>query len=506
MRLTLTRTALVITAAILLGSCDSAGPPPVDGVVFTPLADDSSLFPSPNSSDSAARVASGRSPTFGCYLSSPNLGASEAERYRLDRTMVAFPRDVIARAGGEVQMVVLTFGSPTLYAEVPRLTPTVVRKARCVVPDDDEAVQLLKEALGRFDESDGALWEGEPMSGLRSANSNVRASLPPSVDIQAREANMMASTTASGGTSCSYVDTEYWTMTCSGGVCTHRLDFVDRVWTCVQADGPSGGGPTGGGGAPTGPSPEPCDGGAGGESYFPTTDQSGLGCDQEADDPVESHEIHEWYRDRCDVNISVDPGEANNLWSDNVAESFGVKVESKDSKSPGYRPLDGYKVHNGYITSIYEVKNTRSWTFSGDDIDQAIGHIDRLIEHREALRNNAGGVLTSITAPTYVVITTSPHENLDYHNRIFDHARDNGINIRVYRPQSRYGVDWYFAGERSNSVLGGYDDWYAGIPHDAIPNWLDWIDPTKDLPDEGLRMNCTPEVIREGAPKSPPGS
>ena len=510
MRLLLPRLALVVSAALALSSCDAFTPePPSDEFALSPLPEGTSLFasaPAGSARTAAARSDSNGGPLrFGCYLSTPNLGAPIQDRYRLSAILAEFPQAVLDEAAGQSRVVTVRLGSRALYADTERDAPTLLRTARCVVPDADDAVDLVVESLARFERAPAARWDGEPMArwtqetaagGAHSAASRARSPAPSS----ARTASV-----TSGGCHDVWVEVtpEGWAGSDDTGWTYHPP--VWEVQTICESNDQGGGSDDGGGGGPTSPGGDPC-GSGGGPGYMPANDFDGLGCNQEVDDPVKSYEIHKWYRDRCGVDISRDPAEANNLWSDNVAEAFGVKVESKDSKSPGYRPLDGYKVRNGYITSIYEVKNTVGWTFSGDDIEQAIGHIDRLVAHREALRKNADGVSLSVTAPTYVVVTTSPHENLDYHNRVFNHARDNGVNLRVYRPQSQYFIDWHFTGERLNTVFGGYDDWYAGIPHDAVPNWLDWIDPTRELPDEGLRMTCTPDVIREGAPKSPPGS
>lgn len=46
----------------------------------------------------------------------------------------------------------------------------------------------------------------------------------------------------------------------------------------------------------------------------------------------------------------------------------------------------------------------------------------------------------------------------------------NGVNLHAYRPRARYLFDWYIEGERLNVVLGGYDDWYVGVPIGEFPN------------------------------------
>lgn len=519
MRFSLYRLAFFF-AALALGSCDNAGPEP-DAFSFQPLPDGAALF-APAAGGAAGDafdpgVGGGRPEpaAFGCYLSSPNLGAPTAERYRLDRTAVQFPRDVLARAGGRSRVVVLTFGSPTLYAEAPRDTPTVVRKARCLVPDDDEAVELLKGALGRFEDDGTVLWEGEPMRPARS--SDVAASsagvtgttagfaVGAPTSVTGASASMTGSTT-----SCTSVTTEYWTVRCSPetGECVHQKDFEDTTWSCVQVselsiEGDDPGTGAGGTGSATA---EPC---AGGVGYMPTTDQDGLRCERQDLWPrVEARSVHDWYG-RCDgQSTSTDKAAEqarNTLFERNVVQTFGATRDTRNGQ--GYRELDGFKTHNGYLTHIYEVKNVQSaYAFRDDQVDQALAHLQRLADHREALRQRAAdaGWVLEITSPVYTVITTSPHApKLDYHGKIFAEARRLGISLKVYHPRAQSLFDWYLDGHWLNRVGGRIGDWYVGIPYGALPDWTRWVDPSDELPNEGFTADCTPTPPAAPAPDPP---
>lgn len=139
-------------------------------------------------------------------------------------------------------------------------------------------------------------------------------------------------------------------------------------------------------------------------------------------------------------------------------------------------------------------------------MQQGIAHIDRLVEHREALRRTASGATLDIGAPTYTVITTSPRApQLDYSNAIFAHARSHGININVYYMRARGLFDWYLDGHRLNVVAGIIGDWYAGIPLGALPDWMRYIMPVpwSELSNVGFTASCTADPQRGPAPFAP---
>lgn len=114
-----------------------------------------------------------------------------------------------------------------------------------------------------------------------------------------------------------------------------------------------------------------------------------------ADVRVTQQEVWDWATENCDgIDTSTPQGEqlANTLFEEVVAESFGVKMESKDPNVQSPRPVDGYEVENGYVVKLYETKNVKSWTFNNSGLlvpKQAMAHIQRLVDHREALRANA---------------------------------------------------------------------------------------------------------------------
>ena len=271
------RTAFAFLAsAVLLVGCDAAVPsvenasgPPADGIRFTALAPGQSLFAQASPLGYAPFAGKLDEDALGCYFSSPNPGASDAERYRVQGAEIAFPADVLARAGGHTRIVVLTYGSEVLYAETPRTTPVVVRKARCVIPDDDEAVALVKEALNRFDDAGALPWEGTPMPEAAGDGGEAKS-----------------------GSLCTIVIVEYWTMRCHDGTCTHQMDFYDMEIACGDDDDddpddtPD---PDDGGGVTT-VDADPCEASeteTGTGVGMPSADGEGLGCVDPDPDPCE---------------------------------------------------------------------------------------------------------------------------------------------------------------------------------------------------------------------------
>ncbi len=247
------------------------------------------------------------------------------------------------------------------------------------------------------------------------------------------------------------------------------------------------------------------------------SDSDDEGCDGEpAPRQVTQQEVYDWFGNECQIDVSTQPGkqEANLRFTDVIAHAFGVPLEGRKVRPGGWNPVDGYIVQNGYTTHVFETKNVGRFAFRNrKDIDQAKNHIDRLVAHREALRRNAidehGNASISVTAPTYVVVTTSPESRLDTDNEILNHAREKGVNLHVYRLYERLFFDWYLRGERLNVVFGGYNDWYVGVPLAEIPDWADWfvpgVDALRDLDNEDVQMACEPVVVRKGAPPPPGG-
>ena len=127
-----------------------------DRLVSTPMPEGGSLF----GGGLAKSLSSAR---FGCYVSSPNLGARPENRYLYEGFYLAFPQAVLDAAQGRQKTVTLRLGSTTLYAAEERTRPTVVRMARCVIPDAPGALEALEGQATKFAPSLGAEWSGETM-------------------------------------------------------------------------------------------------------------------------------------------------------------------------------------------------------------------------------------------------------------------------------------------------------------------------------------------------------
>ena len=151
------RLATVLACALALAACDGAGGAPVQD------SDEVELGAVPAVSAGAlARLSGGLSESDGyrCVVSSPNPGGGPAERYRFDDVELRFPQDVADAAGGRTREVTLRFGRRLGGAG--SSAPTVVREARCRVPDTDEALDLVIGALKGARVEAG--WAGAPMA------------------------------------------------------------------------------------------------------------------------------------------------------------------------------------------------------------------------------------------------------------------------------------------------------------------------------------------------------
>ena len=98
---------------------------------------------------------------MGVTYRAPALDAPANTPYRLDGVSLTFSQDILKRSEGKFRVVAIEITSKTQYSKNGRVTPTVLRLARCVVPDDDEAVSTLRESLALF-EDDDSVWEGVP--------------------------------------------------------------------------------------------------------------------------------------------------------------------------------------------------------------------------------------------------------------------------------------------------------------------------------------------------------
>lgn len=229
---------------------------------------------------------------------------------------------------------------------------------------------------------------------------------------------------------------------------------------------------------------------------------------------VEAAAVHDWYKTCSNLpsGSSKEDEEKRNLaYEATMVEAFGASQDNRGA-SQGYRPLDGFETtqtqHVTHITHIYEVKNVTGYAFRDDTaIDQAKAHIDRLVEHRAALRNafrhvtDGASWTLELTAPTYTVVTTSPRAPaLDYNGEILRYAREKGVNLEVYYPRAASFFDWYLDGYRLNAVAGRFNDWYASVPYGEAPEWGRWLIPGYELENVNFTADCTPTPIRDRAP------
>lgn len=147
-------------------------------------------------------------------------------------------------------MVTLRLSSTTHYTDTPRDVPALLRVARCVIPDTDEALNLLREQASRFEPSDER-WEGQPAPLLNPSSTGDAT-------------NAQHDTVLGKGSTCREVIEVVveWTIACSSAGCTinsWKVREVTKLDCNTHNDPFTGGGP--------GPTPDPC-----GEQLMPTAD------------------------------------------------------------------------------------------------------------------------------------------------------------------------------------------------------------------------------------------
>jgi hypothetical protein len=270
MNTSLLRTAcLSALLALALAACDAVEPEQsAQTFGYETLEQGSSLF-SPNTPANArGKNAQPALQNYGCYVSSPNLVKPEDPAYRLDAVVVTFPEEIVARAAGEHRLVIIEIGSSTLYAETPRPVPAALRLARCVVPDDEEAIDLLTESLVHFDADSARSWEGVAMSEAaqqKLGGSGARGKAVSSC-FQVFVQLPVGCTVIGGNEMCEPPEFSATT------VCVDTdEDDGDTGYDPTPYEAPTGGGSGG-----LGQTPDACDG----DGIVPPSDQEGLGCEE----------------------------------------------------------------------------------------------------------------------------------------------------------------------------------------------------------------------------------
>jgi hypothetical protein len=147
--------SLLVLLALTLYGCDAYDllPEEPNGLRSTPMQPGESLFGGLGKSMQDAR--------YGCYVTSPNPGAPDEQRYTHQGFFVDFPQQIYARANGAKRLLALRLTSKDLYSVGERSESQVVRVVRCVIPDAPGAVDLVVEQASRFPIWNGEEWNGE---------------------------------------------------------------------------------------------------------------------------------------------------------------------------------------------------------------------------------------------------------------------------------------------------------------------------------------------------------